>query len=443
MPIQVSDSLNNLAEASQGSLADVVGRQFYQRGYLRPFLWGLIRLVSDLSGGHYFEWFRGWHVAQVAVLAALFVGLLRVRRAQDAAVVPLGLAALIGMHTFGGTIREAFPINTFMTILLCCYAAAELAIGAARWWRDAAAAVLFVFAALTVETGLLVGVIFVVARIAGAKGVSNKGIAVQVALMGMYFVLRFAVLGVGTPGLAERSSGFGFSTVDPRDLIARFGGNPLPFYGYNVATSFLSLLLSEPSAGVWRVTRRWLAGEASVLNLVSVATSAAATALIGLYAWRRRAGWRARRFDADDQLVIVFVALAMANAVLSYAYTKDVILSPAGAFYALAFAVAVRHWLAAASRGTALRAVAAGAVLCALSSGWAFRAVAAQLDLRRAAEAVRVEWVHVDVWMRDQGVTPTTAGHRALVRQLQEDAVFTHPARPSLSGAWLHWFEAD
>src|SRR4029453_7233078 len=98
-----------------------------------PLLWGLIRVVADLSGGHYFEWFRGWHVAQVAGLAGLLVSLLRVRRAVDAAVVPRGLAALVGIHTFSGTIREAFPINTFMTILLCGYGAAWLGLGEGRW----------------------------------------------------------------------------------------------------------------------------------------------------------------------------------------------------------------------------------------------------------------------------------------------------------------------
>ena len=44
----------------------------------------------------------------------------------------------------------------------------------------------------------------------------------------------------------------------------------------------------------------------------------------------------ARRFTRDDQLVAVFVAVTLANAAISYTYTKDVILSPAGIFYAAA-----------------------------------------------------------------------------------------------------------
>lgn len=440
IPVQVSDSLNNLVEASKGSLAGLVYGQFHARGYLRPFLWGLIRAVFDLSHGHYFEWFRGWHVGQVAVLLALFVALLRVRRAVDAAVVPLGLAALVGIHTFSGTIREAFPINTFMTILLCCFAAAWLALGTPRWWRDVAAALLLLFAALTVETGLLVGVVFVAAWLAGARGLSRAGVAAQVALVAGYFVLRFLVLDVGSPGLEERASGFGFGIIDRDQLTARFGGNPLPFYAYNVGVSLLSLVASEPSGGVFTVTQRLLKGEAPIFSLVAVGVSLLGTALIAAYIWARRGEWLARRFTADDQLVAVFIAVAAGNAAMCYAYTKDVIMSPAGAFYALALAVAARHFLERGAQ-SAVRTAASGVVLLLLSSGWAFRAVGAQLDLRHAGAVVRVEWAYVDRWLEKQNVTPTTDEGRALVRHLQEDAIWVHPGRPALAGDWLDWFE--
>jgi hypothetical protein len=440
MPVQVSDSLNNIVEASQGSLSRLLVSNFWARGYLRPFLWGLIRVVFDLSNGHYFEWFRGWHVAQVAVLIGLFVALLRVRRATDAAVVPLGLAALIGIHTFWGTIREAFPINTFMTILLCCYGAVWLALGPPRWWRDVAAALLLIFAALTVESGLLVGVVFVAAWLAGARGLSRAGAAAQVALVAGYFVLRFLILDIGSPGLTERSSGFGFGVIDRAELAARFGANPLPFYAYNVGTSLLSLLISEPRGGIFVTTQRVLTGEWSVLNVVGVGASFLGTCLIAAFVWQRRGEWWARRFTRDDQLVAIFLAVAAANAVICYAYTKDVILSPAGACYALALAVAARHFLARAPV-TAMRTAVASVVMLLLSTGWAFRAVAAQIDLRHAAGVARGEWVYVDRWLTEQNVVPATDAGRAIVTQLHDDAVFRHPMRPPLVGHWVKWFE--
>src|SRR5262245_46880950 len=68
LPVQVSDSYNNLVQAAGGTLGSLVYDQFHARAFLRPLLWAHIRVVYDLSNGHYFEWFRGWHVGQVALL---------------------------------------------------------------------------------------------------------------------------------------------------------------------------------------------------------------------------------------------------------------------------------------------------------------------------------------------------------------------------------------
>jgi hypothetical protein len=132
--------------------------------------------------------------------------------------------------------------------------------------------------------------------------------------------------------------------------------------------------------------------------------------------------------------------VAAANAVICYGYTKDVILSPAGAFYALALAVAARHYMERATL-TTMRTAAASVVLVVLSTGWAFRAIGTQLDLRHAAEVVRVEWAYVDQWLADQNLVPATAEGRAIVTQLQDDAIWKHPMRPRLAGDWLEWFE--
>jgi hypothetical protein len=177
-----------------------------------------------------------------------------------------------------------------------------------------------------------------------------------------------------------------------------------------------------------------------VLNLVSVGASVLGTGLIAAFVWNRRGDWWARRFTADDQLVAIFLAVAAANAVICYAYTKDVILSPAGAFYALALAVSARHYLERASR-TTVRTAIASLVLVLLSTGWAFRAIGAQVDLRHAAEVVRNEWADVDRWLEEQNAVPTTDEGRAIVAQLQDDAIWRHPMRPRLTGRWLKWFE--
>jgi hypothetical protein len=451
VPVQVSDSYGNIVTASQGTLGSLISSEFHQRAYLRPFLWGLIRVVLDLSRGHYFEWFRGWHIAQIVVLIVLFLRLVRPSTWSGAAAIPIGLAALIGMHTFAGTVQEAFPINTFMTILICAFAAADLALGPAsahdeaalrrgRVARDVAAALLFVFAALTVESGLLVGVVFVAAYLVGARGVSRAGIALQLSLIAAYFVLRFAILQVGSPGLEERQSGFGFSSLSPDELVARFGHNPLPFYAYNVASSWLSVFLSEPRGGTWGLTRGLLQGEPSPAALVNVVASALGSFVLGIYAWRRRSDWRARRFDRADQLVLVFLVVTAANAVLSYGYTKDVILSPAGAFFAVALAVASQHFLESIGSMASRRAAAAIVMVAVLSTTWSFRAIGAHLALRGSAATLRSEWAYVDLWLERKSQVPTDPFALALKARLQDEAVRKHPLRPMLVSRWNRWF---
>ena len=431
MPIQFTDSFGNMLKLS-ASWSDLLYGEFTQHAYLRPLLWANLKLVYDLSGGDYFAWFRGTHVVQILVLVVLYVALVRPRTRLDAAVLPFGLVVLFSMHTFAGTVREAFPINTFLTVLILCFAAAVLALGRYRWWNDLLGMVLFVTAALTVESGLLVWVILVGARIVGARGVSRAGVAGLGALLLAYFYVRFALFDVGSPGLVERSSGFGFRVLDPDELVTRFGDSPLWFYAYNVVTSGVSVLLSEPSAGVFRVTSAVLRGEVTLLTILDLIASMSVTAVVALFCWGRRDRWRAWRFDRDDQVVALFGMVLVANAVISYPYTKDVIMSPAGAFLSVAACVAIRNvltWLP--DQVTPRFAIAAVAAMTLVGGTWAVRVAGTHLRLRTAAYVDRNEWAYVESSLIEER---TVLGEvdRALLRRLREDAVFVHPPPPPL-----------
>ena len=438
VPIQLTDSFGNMLQLRDGTLLDLVYNQFYQRGYLRPLLWGHLRVVYDLSGGHYYEWFRGWHVLQICLLFVLFLRLLRPRTAADFAAAAVGLAALIGIHTFAGTVREAFPINTFMTILLCCFAAADLALGEPRWWRDVLAWMLFAFAALTVESGLLVAVVFVAGFLAGARGVSRAGLAGVLLLLAGYFWLRFSYLDVGAPALSERSSGFWLGRLEPEELDARFGGNPFPFYIYNVLSSVASVLFAEPRGGVFALTRDILNDEVRVPAVVNALSSTIATLLMIVFAWQRRHVWLARRFERIDQLALMFWVVLFANAAISYGYTKDVIMSPAGAFYALALTAACAHLLRTGLPAGLSSAVVAVALVVA-SSLWAWRMVGIHVALRHSAVTMRNEWAYADQWFARERNGPTAPRDILLKQQLQEQAV--RRSIPYPSGDWLEWFE--
>jgi hypothetical protein len=441
IPIQVTDSFFNLVALDRPFL-DLMRAQLADPEYLRPGLWAALKVVYDLADGNYFYWFRLTQVVQAGLTIVLFVRLLQPRSATEASVVPLALAVLVGGHTFAGTVREAFPINTFLTIVLCCVMAANLSFARRRWWTDVLAVLLFVFAALTVESGLLVGVVFVGGYLLGLRGVSRTGVVVVGALMAGYFAVRFVVLDVGVPGLTTREAGFGFSRRGGAELTAMFGDNPLGFYAYNVASSVLNVLAAEPRDGVWRLVRGLVSGEAEPPFVIGVLSSVTAAGLVCRFAWRRRHAWVSRRLNRDDRLVLLFLLVLFANAAMCYAYTKDVIMSPAGLFFAAAVFVAVCDLVATPPAG-ALRGAAVVGFILVLSTLWSVRAAGLHAGLSASAGLVRQQWAYVDDLLEERSNAGLSPRAEALKRHLQDDAVVRHPARPPLRERWTRLFEVE
>jgi len=129
----------------------------------------------------------------------------------------------------------------------------------------------------------------------------------------------------------------------------------------------------------------------------------------------------------------------VANAVISYPYTKDVIMSPAGAFFAIAGFVAIRNvltWLPSrVSRRVTILAVVGAALV---STTWAVRVVGTHVSLRGSAYAERNEWAYAEGSLASEGIV-LTGKDAALFRQLRDDAIYGHPPplplRPPM--AWL------
>jgi hypothetical protein len=152
---------------------------------------------------------------------------------------------------------------------------------------------------------------------------------------------------------------------------------------------------------------------------------------------RRWPAWRRRQFERGDRIVILAGVLVVANAVLSYGYTKDEIMSVAGVFYALAAAEAARVWLAGRADGDgplpgtqgSLR-MAVLAALLAVSGGWALRAVGLHYHVHQMAHDVRNEWVTVDAWLTAQHAAPSTEAGRRLVQTLRDDALARATGNP-------------
>ena len=435
IPVQVSDSLGDIQEVrADRSAAAAFVRVLHSEAYLRPLKAAQIRFVSDVSRGHYTIAYRGVHVLLFVLTLWMFTRVLQVRTATDLVAALFALTVFLGLHTFSNLLREAYPINHFLEIVLFTLVVLNLAQGRPSWIADAAAGLIFTAAALVIESGLLIWVVIVAARLSGLRGISRRGIVLVSLLLCGYAYLRMFAFSTGLPALDERSSGFLLRMFEPDELLERFGQNPLPFYAYNVFASVLTVLFSEPRAGVMVAANGYLRGEVVPWVLVAIVSSSITTILIlvaAVSSWRDRASR-----DGPDRLYFVFAAVLVANAVLSYGYLKGDIVSVAGAFYALAAYAAVRRFMrAGAFTGRITTAVVCAALLIA-SAGWATRTAGLHYSLRYVAFKTRNDWTVVPAEFMQ---TPET---RAMTERLRQDALQRRAVAPRFEPAWqARWFE--
>jgi hypothetical protein len=423
-PLQVTDCVDNMLDVQQQGFWELLGNRFLATAFLRPFLWAQLDVSFHLANGHYHEMYKTIHVAQLVAVAVLFVHLLRVTSRTGMLAAAFGIVVLFGSHLFAGTVIEGYPINTFLTIVVCCLMAVNLSFGKPAWWRDIAAVLLFVFAAFTVESGLLVWVIVAAAWFAGCRGVSKGAVLATTAAMLAYFLVRFWVVAAGVPDVSDRSSGFGFRVIDPPEIVERFGSPPWLFYAYNVLCQVLTVLFAEPKGGVWRTTYQFLNDQPLPRDYIGVLSTTGATLLLLWHLRSRIKDWRNGTIVDSDRLIMVFVAVLGANAAISYSYTKDVILSPVSPFYAAAVTIAFAHALRRVEAARAVRGLtlAATVALTLLSTGWAARLVGIHFVLHEHAFIVRNDWMWLGPAPDRWNISRDPQG-AALVRQLYDEAV--------------------
>jgi hypothetical protein len=165
-------------------------------------------------------------------------------------------------------------------------------------------------------------------------------------------------------------------------------------------------------------------------------TTTATTLVIGRYAMSRLSSWRTGSFDDTDRFVVMFLIVLPANALFAAGYEKDVIMSPAGMFYAAAAYAVLRHVATADAHSPRLAPslAVAPALLLLISIGWTVKLIGIHDSLRARASSVRDEWAYYDDWAREQRTDVSlNAAQTAIKRQLLDDAVRRPPRAPRVS----------
>ena len=423
MPLQVHDALDEImaAQRSPGVWASFTST-LGETTYLRPLRIAETKLLFDLSGGRYFAAYRMFHIALLVTAFALFLGELSMQTWTDAAAALFALTVFTGLHTFLGFVREAFPINHFLQVAVLVLVAVRLARARPRVAVDLAANLAFVAACLTLESGILVWVAALASRLAGRRGISDRGLGVMTALLVVYGVVRFVWLAPNIAGMAN-ASGYFLERLDGSQIRERFGAGLSRFTVYNVLASMASVLFSEPRGGVFVLGRAWSMGDIPPRIWINVISSTITTLLIVIALLRSR-----------HRELFVFVAILLASAVASFAYVKDEIMSVAGVFYAIAAFGAVRTLLVRPLRMPA--AVVLTLLLLAASTGWAIRTIGVNHVLRAQAFAVHNDWGAIPEAMQRLGTWPDDPSTRNLVLGLRDESLAKPIVNPWFMSRW-------
>lgn len=441
MPVQVYDALEEIlaAQRSPSAVASFIAAS-YNPAYLRPLRIAQIKALFDLADGHYWITYRGFHAILMVICVYLFTRALRVRTMVDLCAASFALLVLTGLHTFRTTVQEAFPINHFLEIVVFTLIAVNLAQARPRWTVDLLAVLTLTAAAFTLESGVLVWVVAVACWFVGLRGISLRGITLMTIVLGGYFYARFVAFAVGVPTIEERASGFLFSVLEPSQLKAQFGDRLGLLYAYNVAASMMSVLFSEPQGGVFVAVRSWLDGHVPPRETIAVLSSLVTTGLVLL------AGVRIlRRFgssDRGDRLILVFVATLAANAVLSFAYVKDDIMSVSGAFYAVAAYAAIRHLATRVTRPGMLAALVT-LTLLATGTAWGVRSLGIHHVARTYAFKTRNDWASQPGLWKRSGRWPSDPNSQHLIEQLRNEALSMRVPNPRFEPPWMERLWGD
>jgi hypothetical protein len=391
-PLTLYDGMGPILDSVRSeSASDIFKGAWYSAGYWRPVRLTQIKLVVDAFPSDPTLAFKAIHVGLTIATFVLFAAWIRPASMPEFTAAAIALMILAGHHSVFILFSEAYPINHFLEMVALTLAIGVMARGAPRWWKDLLAPLLLVAGMLTIESGILIGVAAVACWLVGWRGISRRGIAAIVIVLAGYFWMRFIVLDIPSPKLDERASGWWLSRLEPRDILERFGENPLPFYAYNVMSAFVGLLFSEPRSGSFWFIRHVVEEDVRPWMLIHMVSSAIVSLAMLAALVPAAVRWRRGLLGDRDRFVLLAFALIAVNSAMSFGYVKDEVVTVGTAFYA-AGAFATFAALADRVRDRRGAHVIAAVVLVCASVLWSTRAAGTLFSLETSAYKVANDW---------------------------------------------------
>ncbi len=390
--------------------------------------------------------YQGLVLLQFAVVLAVVVWLCRPLGPRRTFAACVAISCLSGLHStrilFG-----FWPLNQHSGVLVLLLLGIALTFREQTRRFDWVLGVMALVSMFGLELGLLFAPVMVVLRLARAPGLTWRGVASVLVATGVYIAIRLSLGSEHGLPASHNENGFGFSTIAPDQVRAQFGDPPVLLWVYNVASTFLTVVLSEPRNGAFLFAESLLARDMESWQWFHVGLSALTTCVImaGLLVAAKgrpegrplpvanspvEADLQVGLSSGDRLLVVLGFALLVFGSGLGFLYTRDRIALTAGVGYALLLYVAVTSLLELPAGGAQKLS---RVVLVVLAIGWVVRSGELFFQLRDTAWDYHLEWT-----TRFEEKGGASEERTALFEALQHEALRRTPSDPRTDPAWTY-----
>jgi hypothetical protein len=419
----LGDTYSHLARPALASWPQAIADAFTSGREYRP-LFDLAIKASYETAGTWLPFYHALVLLLFAALLILVVWLCRPLDARRAVAACVAVSCVSALHT-SRILFGFWPLNHYAAVIVCVLLAIALALHPATRRVDWLFGPLTLVAVLGLELGALIVPLTIVLWWFDAPGISRRGVLSVLAGAAVYLVVRLTFAEYSGESLYA-DTGFVFRTVDAASLRARFGDSPWLLWIYNVGSTFLTIVASEPREGVFSFVESLLARDMESWRWFHVGLSALTTLMIAGGLWR---AWPSN--ERDRLLVAAGCALLIFGSALGFLYTRDRIGLAGGIGYALLLYVACASWLEKRSNVTWQRRAVTG-VIALVAAAWVVRSAETFFQLRDLAWDYRTEWTErfEELGARQE--------QTALLQQLRTAALAETPADPRRDPAWTY-----
>jgi hypothetical protein len=422
VPWPFVDVHTTLLEATYYTWPDTIRLAFGPDAEYRPLFKLAVKASYQLFGLQLWR-YQTLVLVQLAAILGLIIWLVRPVGNRRAVAACVALSCILGLHT-SRILFGFWPVNFGSLVLALLLAAAVVAVDGQPRFKGWAFFLIVLVAMLSLEWGVMIVAVLLALWMVNAPGVDRRAAMGAVAGAAAYVGIRLLFGPIGRLPIFHTESGFLFAPLSPAELEARFGQAPWEFWLYNVASTLLTVVASEPREGVWAFTAALLEGNVPYFQWVHVGSSLLTTGVIaaGLMTGPRLS--ERDRLLATTALVLLVVASA-----LGLPYTRDRVGLMAGVGYGLLVFVSVSRLLEAA-QGLRRQHWATACVVALVGALWIVRSAETYAQVRDTA------WDFHHEWIERAAEFDAIGGRDVVLNGMRSAALSRTPDDPRLDPTW-------